>query len=254
MSIQAMEMLQLLATDAAKAGNEWDVYFQEPLDLPISSLFVNVLCRCISFIQFSLHPCLWQLAALSLSISRRLFRAACSLICWLPSVMSFSLHGGGTLLSLFYRFLLVSLFSFFCFLPLSFHHLKGLLYLSLPPPLSFTHFIFSPFPTAVVKSEPRATSSSSRPVHLVRSSLLSSLLAITLPLCTFFFLHLPFHFRFLCHPPLPLQGAVTSDLLFDSLLALRSRCAYECPHGGESECLLLSHSPLCVCVCMLRAV
>lgn len=148
----------------------------------------------------------------------------------------------------------VSLFIFFCFLPLSFHHLKGLLYLSLPPPLSFTHFIFSPFPTAVVKSEPRATSFSSRPVHLVRSSLLSSLLAITLPLCTFFFLlHLPFHFRFLCHPPLPLQGAVTSDL-FDSLLALRSRCAYECPHGGESECLLLSHSPLCVCVCMLRAV
>lgn len=113
MSIQAIEMLQLLATDAAKAGNEWDIYFQEPLDPPVSSLFVNVLCRCISFIQFSLHPRLWQLAALSLSISRRLFRAACSLICWLPSVMSFSLHGGGTLLSLFYRFLLVSLFSFF---------------------------------------------------------------------------------------------------------------------------------------------
>lgn len=104
--------------------------------------------------------------------------ASCSLICWLPCVMSFSLHSRGTLSSLFRCFLPVSPF-LFCVLSLSFCDPKVLLYLSLPP-LSFPHFIFSPFPTAAVKSEPHTASFSSRPVQLLRSSLLSSLLAITL--------------------------------------------------------------------------
>lgn len=212
--------------------------------VPISSLFVNVLCRCISFIQFSLQPRLSQLAVfLTVYFCVRL-----SLICWLPCVMSFSLHSRGTLSSLFRCFLLISPF-LFCFLSLSFCDPKGLLYLSRPPSLSFTHFIFSPFPTAAVKSEPHTASFSTRPVQLLRSSLLSSVChhsSLFLSTLVFFLLHLPFHFPFLCHPPLPLQGAVTSDLL-DSLLALQSGCACECPRGGESECLVLSCYPLCVC-------
>ena len=62
------------------------------------------------------------------------------------------------------------------------------------------------------------------------------------------------HFTLLRRSRLTLQGAVASDL-FNSLLALQSGRACECPRGGESECLVLSTSlASCVCECMLRDV
>lgn len=123
---------------------------------------------------------------------------------------------------------------------------------------SFPLFLLSG--SAAVKSKPRTDSFSSRPVQLVPSSLpslssLPALCALSLPvylfllLCFFFFFFIISLFSVTL---LTLQGAVTSDL-FDSLLALRSRCACECPRGGESECLVLSgsfaSSRACVSAC-----
>lgn len=122
---------------------------------------------------------------------------------------------------------------------------------------SFPLFLLSG--SAAVKSKPRTDSFSSRPVQLVPSSIpslssLPALCALSLPvdlfllLCFFFF----FIISLFSVTLLTLQGAVTSDL-FDSLLALRSRCACECPRGGESECLVLSgsfaSSRACVSAC-----